>query len=61
MFKTVLNFSILEQDEVVLVPTARVLDYFRLTFGSRLSSSAMANSIRFVSVNPLQDPCQVCV
>ena len=53
MFKTVLNFSILEQDEVVLVPTARALDYFRLTFGSRLSNSAMANSIRFVSENRL--------
>ena len=31
MYKTVLNFQILEQDEVILIPTARALDYFRLT------------------------------
>lgn len=48
MYKTVLNFQILEQDEVILIPTPRALDYFRLTFATRLSNASMSQCIKVI-------------
>ena len=48
MFKSVLNFQILEQDEMVLVPTARALDYFRVSFASRLTSTSMTHCLKII-------------
>jgi hypothetical protein len=65
MFKTVLNFQILEQDEIILIPTVsillnnltsslqpqpRAIDYFRLTFASRLTNASMTNCLKIVSL-----------
>ena len=48
MYKTVLNFQILEHDEVILIPTARALDYFRLTLSQRLTNSSMTSCLRLL-------------
>lgn len=49
MFKSVLNFQIQEQDEVVLVPTGRACDYFRTTFATRLTNTSMSHCLKIVS------------
>ena len=48
MFKSVLNFQIMEQDEMVLVPTARALDYFRVSFASRLTNTSMTHCLKII-------------
>ena len=48
MFKAVLNFSILEQDEMVLIPVARAQDYFRISFASRLTSQSMSHCLKII-------------
>lgn len=46
MYKTVLNFQILEHDEVILIPTARAIDFFRLTLAQRLTNQSMSSCLR---------------
>ena len=53
MFKTVLNFAINEQEEVVLVPASRAIDYFRMSFAARLTNSSMTNCLKIVSLSRL--------
>ena len=48
MFKAVLNFAILESDEIILVPTARACDYFKLTFATRLTNTSMTHCVKII-------------
>ena len=49
MFKSVLNFQIQEQDEIVYIPTARACDYFKSTFATRLTNTSMTHCLKIVS------------
>ena len=46
MYKTVLNFLIFEHDEIILLPTARALDFFKLTLNQRLTNNSMLSCLR---------------
>ena len=56
MFKTVLNFQILEQDEIVLLPIPRALDYFKLTFASRLTTVSMNHCLKIIKQKSMKVP-----
>lgn len=55
-FKSVLNFQILESDEVILIPTQRAIDYFKQTFVARLTQSSMSHCLKIVSYTPSLNP-----
>ena len=55
-FKSVLNFQILESDEVILIPTQRAIDYFKQTFVARLTQSSMSHCLKIVSYTPSLTP-----
>ena len=48
MFKVVLNYQILEQDEAIWIPTARCIDYLRMTFGTHMTVTSMTNSVKML-------------
>jgi len=54
MFKTVLNFQIQETDEMVYIPTPRAIDFFRLTFSSRLTNASLNHCLKIIRRKQLQ-------
>ena len=51
MFKVVLNFQIPEQEEAIWIPTARCVDYMRMTLGAHMTTISMANAFKMLKAN----------